>query len=547
MSTLSPKHLFAGCLLLVAGFLQSNGQVNDSLAKKIDHVFSEWDKTNSPGCSLAVLKDGKVIYTHGYGMSNLEYGIAISPASVFHVASISKQFTAAAIQRLALEGKLSLNDDVRKYVPEMPDLGQPITLAHLMHHTSGLRDQWDLLALAGWRGSDLITEDDVLDVLKRQQALNFAPGEEYLYCNTGYTLLGVVVKRVTGVSLRHYADSVFFQPLGMSSTHFHSDHTEIVPNRTSAYVKEEGHWAINIPVFDTYGATSLFTTVGDLAKWDENFYSAKVGGREFIDAMLQPGVLNTGKVQTYGSGLALGEYHGRRFVEHSGADAGYRAHIIRFPAEHFSVIVLANLGEINPSNLCRRVADLFLPAGTGDVVAEKRVDTATNVKWAGDYFDLTSKVRIKIEASNPGFVNSGTLIVNGNILRPMSDSVFMHPNGSEYRFHLMDGRVTILQRAPGMKDRLYEKVKKTAVSLAGLEDFVGSYYSKELDVRYSLFIKDNVLQVKEPRYDAMELMPFIKDVFTGPFIVEFQRDKKGKVVGFLLSTGRSRNIKFEKV
>jgi len=547
MFSFSPKRLYVICLLLAAGFLQSNGQVNDSLAKKIDHLFSEWDKTNSPGCALAVLKDGKVIYTRGYGMSNLEYGIAISPASIFHVASISKQFTAAAIQRLALEGKLSLNDDVRKYVPEMPDLGQPITLAHLMHHTSGLRDQWDLLALAGWRGSDLITEDDVLEVLKRQQALNFAPGEEYLYCNTGYTLLGVVVKRVTGVSLRHYADSVFFQPLGMSSTHFHSDHTEIVPNRTSAYVKEEGHWAINIPVFDTYGATSLFTTVGDLAKWDENFYSAKIGGREFIDAMLQPGVLNTGKVQTYASGLALGEYHGRRFVEHSGADAGYRAHIIRFPAEHFSVIVLANLGEINPSNLCRRVADLFLSAGPGEITKVVNVDTVTTGKWTGDYFDFTSKVRVKVEASSPGFVNSGTLIANGSILRPENDSVFIHPNRSEYRFHTIGERVTILQRATGMKDRTYERVKKTAVSLAGLEDFVGSYYSKELDVKYVLLVKDYELRVKEPRYDAVELMPFIKDVFMGPFITEFQRDKKGKVVGFLLSTGRSRNIKFEKI
>jgi len=547
MSTLSPKHLFVSCLLLVAGFLPVYGQVNDSLAKKIDHIFSEWDKTNSPGCALAVLRGGKVIYTRGYGMSNLEYGIVINPASIFHVASISKQFTAAAIQRLALEGKLSLNDDVRKYVPEMPDLGHPVTLAHLMHHSSGLRDQWDLLALAGWRGSDLITEDDVLEMLKRQQALNFVPGDEYLYCNTGYTLLGVVVKRVTGVSLRRYADSVFFQPLGMSSTHFHSDHAEIVPNRTSAYVKEDGHWTINIPVFDTYGATSLFTTVGDLAKWDENFYTAKVGGREFIDAMLQPGILNTGKVQTYASGLVTGEYKGRRFVEHSGADAGYRAHIIRFPTEHFSVIVLANLGEINPSNLCRRVADLFLPSGTGEIAKVVTVDTATTGKWVGDYFDLTSKVRVKIEASNPGFVNSGTLIVNGNIMRAENDSVFIHPNGSEYRFHTAGGTVTILQKAPGMKDRVYDKVKKTAVSLAGLEDFVGSYYSKELDVRYSLFIKDNVLQVKEPRYDAAELMPFIKDVFTGPFITEFQRDKKGKVVGFLLSTGRSRNLKFEKI
>lgn len=298
--------LIVVCLLLIAGAGRINGQVNDSVAKKIDRVFSDWDKTNSPGCALAVLKNGKILYTRGYGMSNMEYSIAITPASIFHVASLSKQFTAAAIQRLALEGKLSLNDDVRKWIPEVPDLGARITLANLVHHTSGLRDQWDLQALAGWREGDLITEADVLEMLQRQQGLNFRPGEEYLYCNTGYTLLGMVVKRATGVSLRRYDDSVFFQPLGMSSTHFHSDHTEIVPNRTSAYVREEGRWAIDIPVFDTYGATSLFTTVGDLAKWDENFYTAAVGGRAFVDAMLQPGEFNNGALQNYASGLVLG-------------------------------------------------------------------------------------------------------------------------------------------------------------------------------------------------------------------------------------------------
>ncbi|HEY4335581.1 MAG TPA: serine hydrolase domain-containing protein [Puia sp.] len=545
MGCLPFKRVILGVLLVVAGFGQGYSQVSDSLAKKIDRVFSELDKTSSPGCALAVLKNGKVIYTRGYGMSNLEYSIAITPGSIFHVASISKQFTAAAIQRLALEGKLSLDDDVRKYVPEVPEVGYRITLANLIHHTSGLRDQWDLQALAGWRDGDLITEDDILEMMQRQQGLNFRPGDEYVYCNTGYTLLGVVVKRVTGVSLRRYADSVFFQPLGMSSTHFHSDHSEIVPNRTSAYTREEGRWEINIPVFDNYGATSLFTTVGDLAKWDENFYTAAVGGRAFIDAMLKPGVFNNGSVQNYASGLALGEYKGRRTVEHAGSDAGYRANFLRFPEEHFSVIILANLGEVNPSNLCRRVADLFLSGGPAVEVARVVVDTVTAGKWAGDYFDFVTKARMKVEISAAGLVNSGTLSVNGNTLRPLNDSIFSS-NGTEYRFHSAGDITTVKLRTNGLQDRSYEKVKKTTVSLKGLEEYVGTYYSKELDVKYTLFMKDYTLQMKEPRYDPAELMPFIKDVFTGPFVMEVQRDKKGKVSGFLVSTGRSRNIRFEK-
>jgi CubicO group peptidase (beta-lactamase class C family) len=534
------SRLLVLCLLLVAGFAPGYGQVNDSLAKKIDRVFSEWDKTSSPGCALAVVKNGKVIYSRGYGMSNMEYSIAITPASIFHVASISKQFTAAAIQRLALEGKLSLNDDVRKWIPEVPDFGSRITLANLMHHTSGLRDQWDLQALAGWRDGDLITEDDVLEMLQRQQGLNFRPGDEYLYCNTGYTLLGVVVKRVTGVSLRRYADSVFFQPLGMSSTHFHSDHSEIVPNRTSAYVRDGGRWAISIPVFDTYGATSLFTTVGDLAKWDENFYTAGVGGRAFIDAMLQPGTFNNGAQQNYASGLVLGEYKGRRIVEHAGADAGYRANFLRFPEEHFSVIVLANLGDINPANRCRQVADLFLPPRGGDITRAIVVDTMTAGKWVGDYFDPITKARMKVDMIAAALVN------NGNILQPWNDSVFSY-NGTEYRFHVVGAQTTLVLHSMGVQDRSLEKVKKATVSLKGLEEFVGTYYSKELDVKYSVFMKDYTLRVKTPRYESAELMPFIRDVFTGPFVMEMERDRKGKVTGFLVSTGRSRNIRFEKI
>ena len=535
------------CFLLL-GVLPGHGQVSDSLAKKIDRVFSEWDKTNSPGCAISVIKDGKVIYTRGYGMSNLEYAIAITPASIFHVASISKQFTAAAIQRLALEGKLSLNDDVRKWVPEVPDLGHTITLAQLMHHTSGLRDQWDLQSLAGWRDGDLITEDDIMEMLQRQQGLNFPPGDEYLYCNTGYTLLGVVVKRVTGVSLRRYADSVFFQPLGMTATHFHSDHSEIVPNRTSAYVRNSGRWTIDIPVFDNYGATSLFTTVGDLAKWDENFYTAKVGGQAFIDAMLKPGIFNNGWAQNYASGVVLGHYKGRNIIEHAGSDAGYRAHFLRFPEQHFSVIVLANLGEINPADLCRKVADIILPPGAGEVSPMVVIDTATAWKWEGDYWDRTRKVRLKFESHPVNIGNSSWLNLNGVVLRAVNDSVFRNPsNETEYKFRIEGGQITMDSRAPGTTDRRFEKVKKVTFSLKSLEEFAGMYYSKELDVRYSVFMKDFTLQVKTPRNEAAELMPFIKDVFTGPFVVEFQRDKKGKIAGFLLSTGRSRDIRFEKI
>jgi CubicO group peptidase (beta-lactamase class C family) len=535
------KPLTLVCLLLISCCACAFGQPDEKLTQRIDSIFNRYDKTNSPGCALAILKDGKVIYKRGYGMANLEYNIAITPASIFHVASISKQFTAAAIQRLALEGKLTLHDDIRKYIPEMPDLGHTITIANLIHHTSGLRDQWDLQALAGWRDDDVITEADIMDMLKRQQGLNFVPGDEYVYCNTGFTLLGVIVKRVTGVSLRQYADSVFFKPLGMNSTVFHSDHTEIVVNRTSAYEKrDDGRWAISIPVFDNYGATSLFTTVEDLAKWDENFYSKQVGGDSFISAMLEPGVLNDSKVQTYASGLAIGDYRGNKTVEHSGADAGYRADILRFPDRHFSVIVLANLAGINPSDLCRKVANLFLPGHASDLMMITVADKSTVKGYAGDYFDPVTKSWTLIK------YNDGSLVQNGMTLAVENDSVFTLPNGGVYTFRQGADRVRFVLRSPGMRDRVYEQVTKVVPTRAALAEYAGVFHSRELDVDFVVAVKDSVLTVKTPRNEAMELRPYTKDAFTGNFLVEFVRDKRKRVTGFLLSTGRSRNLVFTK-
>src|SRR5258705_4506707 len=229
-----------GLLVLMIGvgaFAQSKqgAAADKSITGKVDEIFARFGKPDSPGCALSVIKDGQIVYKRGYGMSNLEYGIPISPSSIFHIASISKEFTAMAIVMLAQQGKLSLDDDVRKYVPEVPDFGERITIRHLIHHTSGLRDQWSLLELAGWREDDVITEGDILDLVSRQKALNFKPGEEHLYSNTGYTLLAVIVKRVSRQSLRDFADAEIFKPLSMTRTHFHDDQSMIVKDRTSAY------------------------------------------------------------------------------------------------------------------------------------------------------------------------------------------------------------------------------------------------------------------------------------------------------------------------
>lgn len=239
--------------------------------KQVDALFAPWSGRTTPGCAVGISRDGALDYARGYGMSNLEYDIPITPDSVFHTASISKQFTAFSIGLLAQEGKLSLDDDIRKYVPEMPAYGKTITIEHLIHHTNGLREQGQLLNLSGWRGDDIYTEDDILWALIRQRSTNFEPGAEIIYGNAAYTLLGLIVRRVSGKSLRAFADERIFKPLGMADTHFRDDHTEVVPRRASAYnPRTGGGWQISVPNIDHYGSTSLLTTVGDLLKWEQN-------------------------------------------------------------------------------------------------------------------------------------------------------------------------------------------------------------------------------------------------------------------------------------
>jgi CubicO group peptidase (beta-lactamase class C family) len=273
---------------------------------------------------------------------------------------MSKQFTAAAILLLEQDGKLSVDDDIRIYIPELPDFGAKITLRHLIHHTSGLRDQWDLLGLAGWRYSeDLITDEDVLAVMARQKDLNFKPGERHLYCNTGYTLLAQVVKRVSGRSFRDFTTARIFEPLGMKSTHFRDDFSEIVKGMAVGYVPAGNTFRQSVTNFDTVGATSLLTTVEDLALWDENFYNPRVGGLKLIERMLERGKLASGETLDYAYGLTLGQYKGLPIVDHGGSDAGYRSDLLRFPDQHVSVSVLCNL-SINPSQLARQVADIYL-------------------------------------------------------------------------------------------------------------------------------------------------------------------------------------------
>ncbi|QHW35520.1 beta-lactamase family protein (plasmid) [Paenibacillus rhizovicinus] len=333
----------------------------ERIGQRIDHLFAEWDYCSSPGAAVAVVREGQIVYRKGYGSASLEYEHPITPSTIFHVASISKQFTAFAIAMLAVEGKLSLEDDIRRYVSGLPDFGEALTFSHLIHHTSGLRDQWELMKLAGWRLDDVRTQDDVMTLIRHQKALNFKPGDEIQYCNSGYTLLAEAVKTASGRTLDEYLNEKAFRPLGMNNTHFHSDHRRIVPNRAYAYtpVESGGYRRYDIQ-YATIGGTGLFTTAEDLAKWMMNYDTHIAGGPEVMRLMHQCMPLNSGEPTNYAFGLALREYRGLKVVEHGGTDAGYRSSFYRFPDQRFGVIVLANLAPFDPEGLAKRIAEIYL-------------------------------------------------------------------------------------------------------------------------------------------------------------------------------------------
>lgn len=338
------------------------GTSDEKSAAAIDEVFGDLTKTGSPGCALGVYRDGKIIYAKGYGLANIEENVAITPQSVFDIGSTSKQFTAASVLLLERQGKLSVHDDIRKHIPELPDYGQKITILQLLNHTSGLRDYLTLMELAGIPIDSVTTDADALAIITRQRALNFAPGSDWLYSNTGFFLLSTIVERASGKTLREFAAENIFAPLEMAHTQFRNSHVALIANRAPAYDEQENHagYTLNVSYFEQTGDGAVHTSVEDLLQWDENFYNPRVGGKDFVAEIQERGKVNDGKVLDYAKGLRLQEYRGLPTVSHGGSWGGYRAELLRFPDQHFSVACLCNVGNAGATRRAQQVADIYL-------------------------------------------------------------------------------------------------------------------------------------------------------------------------------------------
>ncbi len=539
----------AGTALALLLALPATATQTDQQA--VDALFAAYQKSGSPGCSLGVIRDGAFVYSKGYGLASLELGVPLSGSSVFYLASVSKQFTAASIVLAAEQGLLSLDDDVHKYIPELRDYGHPVTLRQMLHHTSGFRDYLGLVQLSGRNILDVHPAAEMMDLIARQKALNFSPGSEFLYSNTNYFLLAEVIQRASHKPLSVFAEENIFRPLGMSHTRFYDDKEVVVAGRVPAYEpgKDGGFkvdWSTN---FDGVGDGGLMSSVDDLLLWDRNFYENRLGKGTLVKEMQTRGVLTNGKQIEYALGLNIGSYRGLPMVEHGGALFGYRTEILRFPQQRFSVICLCNLASSNPKALSLAVADVFLkealqptqPRETAEQAAGAPPDSDIHA-LEGTYENLHDHSAFQFSAAD------NSLQVFGMTLKPVARNRFVTPFGPTVDFEVLNGRTTV--KLKDGENTLFEGSRIDELHLGGpaLKPYAGEYKSTELDATYRLKVENGSLVLHNGWNAPVTLKPLVRDEFTigelGTAV--FHRDAGGRLSGLSVYSGRIRDVRFER-
>jgi len=542
----------------IKAFAQS---LPDSTIKKIDSLFLKWNTAISPGCTVGIVRNDSLIFSKGYGMANLEYAISNEPLTLYHMASVSKQFTAFSIILLARQGKLKLDDDIHKWLPWFPDLKEKITIRNLLNHTSGIRDQWQLLAISGTRLDDVITQDQIIKILSKQQALNFKPGDKYSYSNSGFTMLAEIVKAASGQTLRQFTDSAIFKPLGMTSTHFHDDYTEIEKNRSYSYDrKDSSHFTNAVLSYSVSGATSLFTNINDMSKWVMNFYDHKVGDQKDIDLLTQKGKLNNGKELSYALGIVSDTYNGWRQYSHSGGDAGYRTHVAVFPDLKMGFIVFSNLGDFNPGEKVYAIAEFFIKdtavkkegvkKDQRDSAAAVLKDTLSIKKFTGNYIGeegLPFSFDIRNNQLHYHIFNE-----NNFLLKELKDT-FSIPQAPEIKFIFgIKGKDTTVDLiTPDQLFHLKKYIKDTSQTNEFLKKYTGIYYCPELNCKYGIDLKDHHLILTNSKYNDAKLTLIGKDhLMNDNWWINhlmMKRDSKNNIIGFEVNSGRIMHLKFNKI
>lgn len=551
MDTFKPVRLAVLVVFALIGATEAISQPAAAPAARvvadIDKVFARWDSTTLPGCTVGVSRDSRVLLTRAYGMADLEHGIANQPESIIEAGSLSKQFTAASVLLLVQQGKVALDDPARKYIPELPDYGAPLTVRHLLTHTSGLRDWGSVEGIVGWpRTLRVYTHAHVLDIVSRQRATNFPPGSAYSYSNTGYNLAAVLVSRVSGKSFADFTREMLLEPLGMTRTSWRDDFTRVVRDRSIAYdVSSTGAVSMDMPFENVHGNGGLLTTVGDLLKWNENAVHAKVGGRGLIDLQRETMRLTGGERIEYAFGLRVSSWKGVAEVSHSGATAGYRAWLAQYPTQLLSVAVLCNAGNAGAPGLGHQVADLFLDLKAAAPVAESAPVAGEGElrEIAGLYRDKRRNDVMTLE------LQGGELRIAGaGALKPVAKDAFQ---GGGARFDIdrdPKGVVRGLRVTAGGEVIVFDRVEPARPTAADLAGYAGAYTSDEAELTLRVAVEDGKLVIHRRPDTKIALTATFADGFTGELGgVRFLRGAKGVVTEMSVSVDRVWDLRFSRV
>jgi CubicO group peptidase (beta-lactamase class C family)/lysophospholipase L1-like esterase len=529
----------AGCLALAVPAVLAGASPVPSAA--VDPSFSAWTSV-TPGCAVGVAEGGRILLERAYGMADLEHGVPNRPDTIFEAGSVAKQFTAAAVLLLAEDGKLSLDDPLRRHFPELPEYASSITVRQMLQHTSGLRDWGSVAGIGGWpRGTRVHAHEHVLEILARQQSLNFAPGSRWSYSNSGYNLAAMLVARVAGESFADFSRKRLFEPLGMTRTSWRDDFTRLVEDRAVAYAKADDRYVLDMPFENVHGNGGLLTTVGDLLRWNANFESPKVGGPDFGRVLQAPGRLTRGEETGYGLGLGVGRYKGVQEIRHSGTTGSYRAFLARYPEQRVSVAVLCNAGDSAPRRALHAVADLYLADTLQPDPAPKpvKLSAAERDALAGLYRNIDRGDTVRIERDGDGLrLDGATPLVALSPLR-LTDG-----EGTTLEF---DGAGGVLMDEGSGAPVVLERVPPAQPAVAELEALTGRFSSDEAETTITARVRDGALELVQRPATVYRLEPLYADAFDSELgTVIFRRDSTGALTALSVVQDRVWDLRFRR-
>lgn len=530
-------------------------QSDSLLIQKIDSLFIQWNRPNHPGGAVGVMKDGNILFSRAYGLASLEYMVPNSPGTIFNTGSVSKQFTAMGIVRLEEQGKLSFDDEIHKFLPELPDFGAPITIRHLLHHTSGLRSLHALFALAGWRNDDSRSNEDLNRIILNQKDLNFTPGAEYLYCNTGYMLMVNIIEGITGEDFKDWMKQDIFDPLGMNYTYVEDQYSRVVANNaTSYYGRDDFERAVEY--WGYVGSGNMHSTTGDLLKWLSNFETPRKGWESSFKKMQTLDTFNNGAPNNYAFGVVVDKHLGKSRIQHGGAIGGFRAFVAAYPEEKLNIAVLTNFSAGNPGGNSAGIAKIILGEAHSDTdhsrsIASIPLTNAALSKFEGTYWDKEGKLVRKIYLKKDTLIYSRSE-TNESALIPVGNTVFEMAgagDGVNVKFMTSDKGQQMEFSENGIPSSVFDLVSEADLDGEVEPEYLGEYYSYEVQTSYSISMEADQLKMYHPRHGDIPLKLEFKDVFSGEWpigTVEVSRNAEGQVEGIFVSNGRVRNAWFEK-